>query len=312
MNTKSVEITVFTCTYNRLATISRTYESLLSQTHKNFEWVIVDNGSTDDTISYLKSIEHNAPFPIRIHRRETNTGFQNAYNKGIAMANGEFYICLDSDDACVPESLTRLMEIWHSIPETVQHEFVGVTVNCEDQHGNLVGDLYPETPFDSNNLETEMRYKIKGEKWGLLKLEILRQYPFPVSDQHINPSLVWRAISRQYKTRYTNDVLRIYYINESGREDQISFHRNRKEAAFGKRLNAMELLNKDINWFTSAPFIFAKNAMNYSRNSFLLGLKTSDQLSDIQPFLSKVLVALSFPYGAIWSQMVSSKEAHLN
>ena len=302
-----MKISVFTCTYNRLDTLRRTFDALKQQTFTDFEWVLVDNGSTDGTVAAVEEWIKEVEFPVTIHRIEKNSGFQNAYNAGIALCSGEFFVNLDSDDSCVPHALERFIELWGTVPDQDKESFVGVTVNCEDQYGSLVGDSFPKDPLDSNSLETELRYRIKGEKFGILRLDVLRKFPFPASEFHINPSIVWRAISREYQTRYTNDILRIYYINEKDREDQVTFHLNSFETAYGKWLNSRAMLNEYMDWFFTAPFIFLKNAMNYSRNAFLLDHSLGDQISDIQTIAGKILVMISMPYGKLWSFLARKK-----
>lgn len=307
MASDDIIISVFTCTFNRLDTLRRTFESLKAQSFKNFEWILVDNGSTDETSKVVPSWIPEADFPIILQRRETNTGFQSVYNEGVRLARGGFFLSLDSDDMCVPEALECLMERWNSIPREQQSKFVGVTVCCNDQHGNLVGDEFPVSPLDSNILEIEMHHKVKGEKWGLLRVDVLKDFPFPDTEHHIHLGHIWRAIARTYLTRYTNDKLRIYYIEEDSREDQLSYHLSPYKSAYGKRLNSHDYLNYDISWFSSAPLIFIKNALNYSRNSYLLGDSAAQQLKNVKPLLAKILVAISLPYGFWWASNAARK-----
>ena len=184
---------MFTCTYNRQETLRRTFEALKQQTFTDFEWVLVDNGSTDGTLVAVDKWIKEVDFPVTVHRIETNSGFQNAYNAGISLCRGEFFLNLDSDDSCVPNALERFLELWETIPPQDRQNFVGVTVNCEDQYGNMVGEKFPEDPLDSNSLEKEMRYRVKGEKWGILRLDVLRKFPFPTSEFHINPCLLYTS-----------------------------------------------------------------------------------------------------------------------
>ena len=98
--------TVFTPTYNRAHTLSRVYKSLADQTFKNFEWLIVDDGSTDGTKVLIEKWTEEASFPIRYFYQE-NQGKHIAHNLGVKKARGELFLSLDSDDTCVPEALER-------------------------------------------------------------------------------------------------------------------------------------------------------------------------------------------------------------
>src|SRR5437762_2817315 len=95
--------TVFTPTYNRAGTLPRVYESLKAQTFRDFEWIIVDDGSADSTQELVQSWIGDLDFPIRYFRQQ-NQGKHVAVNLGVKEARGEFFLNLDSDDACVPEA----------------------------------------------------------------------------------------------------------------------------------------------------------------------------------------------------------------
>src|ERR1700687_2026026 len=106
--------TVFTPTYNRAGTLPRVYESLRLQTFRDFEWLVVDDGSKDNTEELIKEWQAKAEFPIR-YIRPQNQGKPAATNRATQEAQGEFIATVDSDDACVPESLERLKYHWDAI-----------------------------------------------------------------------------------------------------------------------------------------------------------------------------------------------------
>ncbi|MGK6699482.1 glycosyltransferase family A protein [Acinetobacter baumannii] len=94
----SIELTIFTPSYNRAHTLHRVYESLQVQTLQNFEWIIIDDGSIDNTEDVVKDIINKSKFPI-IYIKQENSGKQAAWNKAVSLAKGEYFCCLDSDDS---------------------------------------------------------------------------------------------------------------------------------------------------------------------------------------------------------------------
>ena len=134
------------------------------------------------------------------------------------LAEGEFLLVLDSDDACVTNALERLKYHWDNIDDQEQNEFSGVTSLCEDQHGKLVGDPFPQDILDSDSLELRYRYKVEGEKWGFQRTELLRRNPFPedLRQTYVPEDIIWNKIARKYKTRFINEQLRIYWIEQHG------------------------------------------------------------------------------------------------
>ena len=134
--------TVFTATFNRARVLHRVYDSLRAQTFRDFEWLVVDDGSTDGTGALVAAWRAEADFPIR-YRYQENRGKHVACNRAVAEARGRFFLTLDSDDACVPQALARLNRHWEEIPEREQPGFSAVTVLCMDVAGRIVGDRFP-------------------------------------------------------------------------------------------------------------------------------------------------------------------------
>lgn len=289
--------TVFTATYNRARTLPRVYESLSCQTFRDFEWLIVDDGSTDDTARLVSGWQDQSNFPIRYFPRK-HEGLSAAKNFGVQEAKGLLFLILDSDDACVPHALERFKYHWDSIPPTLRADFSAVTALCVDQHGNLVGDEYPDSPTDSNTIESRYRLKVKGEKWGFHRTDVLRRFPFPVSDQLSVPEgLVWHAISTEYKTRYVNERLRIYWCNEADRTDQVSHHQSFAAGAPGTVLFLTHVLNHDIGWFAVAPGQFFWETMQYCRFSFHAQKSCIVQVKTLENALARLLWGVAVPAG---------------
>jgi glycosyltransferase involved in cell wall biosynthesis len=116
--------TVFTATYNRAHTLHRAFDSLCAQSFRDFEWLVVDDGSTDDTANLIDKWIKTANFPIR-YFRQPNSGKHIAHNLAIREARGQFFTVIDSDDALMPAALERAHNLWHEIPETERYKFCG-------------------------------------------------------------------------------------------------------------------------------------------------------------------------------------------
>ena len=291
--------TVFTPTYNRARTLHRVYESLCAQTFRDFEWLIVDDGSTDETESLVSEWSGKSDFPIRYFYQE-NSGKHVAFNKAVQRANGAFFLPLDSDDACVPEALERFKFHWDSIPENLKEKFSAVTALCMDEDGRIVGDKFPSDVFDSDSLEIKYRYKIYGEKWGFHKTKVLKKFPFPEPEgvKFIPEGIVWSAIARHFKTRFVNEVLRIYYQENTGDENAFSGTKDPKKYASGQALWHESILNNEIDWFWYAPWRFLRSAILFSRYSFHSKGAFKSQMAELKNFRAKFLwlIGLSISY----------------
>jgi len=292
--------TVFTPTFNRAHTLNRVYESLRSQTFKNFEWLVIDDGSTDDTRQQVEKWSREGRMAIR-YECQSHEGKHTAYNRALDLAQGELFLPLDSDDACVPQALERFKHHWDEIPPQIRSEFSGVCGLCLDQHGKVVGDRFPRDVFDSDSLEIFFRYRIKGEKWGFHRTDILRHFRFPdiVEANYIPESVVWFATARNYKERYVNEALRIYWTEPAGSTDQLTARFVASRHAPGRHFYYKTVLNEYADWLPRAWLEFARIAANYARMSFHLRNGPRHQAGDIRPCASKLLWAAMLPVGLV-------------
>jgi glycosyltransferase involved in cell wall biosynthesis len=217
------------------------YESLKNQTFKDFEWLVVDDGSSDGTADLIKGWQAEGLLTIRFFYQE-NKGKHVAFNRGVAEAQGELFLSLDSDDACVPSALERFNYHWHGIPVAEREHFSGVTCLCMNAEGEIVGTRFPATVMDTDPIALAVKHKVKGEKWGFHRTEILRQYPFPVfsGERFVPEGVVWNRIGRKYKLRFIDEPLRIYEYLSDGLTASIV--RIRAHSPLGARLYYFEFL----------------------------------------------------------------------
>lgn len=292
--------TVFTPTFNRAHTLHRVYESLKNQTYQNFEWIIIDDGSTDHTHELVKRWKKDTDFPIRYFWQE-NKGKHVAFNHAVREAKGELFLPLDSDDACIPTALERFNYHWESIPLKKRDNFTGVCALCMDQNGKLVGDIFPFYSIDSDSLEIKYRYKVKGEKWGFNRVDILKKYRYPEHEnmKFILEGFVWYAIAKDYKTRFINEILRIYYVQDSEKSDQLSKKISNAEETISKKyavggfLYYEFLLNNNIKWLQHEPMEFFMYAINCIRFSLHSDRTMRDVIKGIYTPHGKILILMA-------------------
>ncbi|MGA3031396.1 MAG: glycosyltransferase family 2 protein [Candidatus Limnocylindrales bacterium] len=288
--------TVFTPTYNRAATLARVYESLQRQTLRDFEWLILDDGSEDGTAELVERWRAASSFPIR-YVWQRNQGKHVAFNRGVGLARGELFLTIDSDDECVPVALERLMYHWNEIPSASRSCFAAVTGLCMDQNGRIIGDRFPRDVLDSNSIELVYRYKVRGDKWGFTRTDILRDFPFPADGTKFIPeSVVWDEIATKYSTRYVNEVMLIAWIRPRAGS------RERSEAAslYARGLARWNLyvLNRHLGWFRYDPIRFVLSAVRYTRFSSLDRQSPLEQLHQLRSPGARLLWLLTLPLGA--------------
>jgi glycosyltransferase involved in cell wall biosynthesis len=292
--------TVFTPTYNRAHTLHRVFDSLHAQTLRDFEWLVIDDGSTDNTRELVAGWAVNAGFPIR-YLRQDHAGKHMAHNFAAREARGQFFLPLDSDDAYVPQALERMAYQWNTIPIDQQPSFCGVGGLCVDQHGKLVGEGFPSDPLDADMRERHYVYRVQGEKCVAVLTDIVRQFPFPkiALAQYLPEGIVWLEMAKTFKIRWVNEVLRIYYIDDA--EPGVSVARRRTLGAhvIGRRYYYIWLLNNDLEYFFHFPTPFLKAALMLPIVTWLAQQSFWSILASLNNSRAKVLVWLALPLASM-------------
>lgn len=208
------KLTLFTPCYNGGKTISRLFDCVEAQTCKEFEWIIINDGSIDDTDEVIRSRITSSSFSnIRYKSNPQNKGKHRIWNEAVDMANGELFLPIDCDDTILEESVSFFIEKWDNIsnPEW----FSGINVCCfAPNTGNVVGDLYAEDALITDNLELIYKYRLKGEHWGCIKTDVAKKIKFPEikSNYYSGTYLISSIALTGLKLICFNKALRGYYI----------------------------------------------------------------------------------------------------
>jgi len=291
MSSQKVIFTVFTPTYNRAHLLGRAFQSLKEQTFHEFEWVIVDDGSTDGTQDLVARWAKESDFPIS-YVWQPNSGKHVAINRGVAMAKGELFVILDSDDWLAPAALERLLYHWESIPPELRGSYAGVAGLYAYPSGKIVGSPFPRPVIDSNAVEIRTKYRVKGDKFGMNRTDVLREFSFPENlGRYVTPSLVWNRIARKYRIRYVNEILAYKEYQAGG----LSAHsiEIRARSSVAARTYYRELVELEGLY---VPFFDRLRACaNYIRFSFHGKVPLRKQCKEISR--RKMYYFLGFPIG---------------
>lgn len=206
-----MEITVFTPTHNRGYIIRNLYESLKKQTFEDFEWVVIDDGSTDNTEELFSEIlEKDNSFSI-VYKKVENGGKHRAINKGLELASGRLFFIVDSDDVLPYDSLEIIVKYEREIPDSQKSSYAGVCGLRGADKNNYLGTTFSGGWLDITYLETQ-KNGIYGDKAEVYYTDLLKRYPFPEyeNEKFILESVVWNLIGADgFKLRYFNEC--VYY-----------------------------------------------------------------------------------------------------
>jgi glycosyltransferase involved in cell wall biosynthesis len=299
--------TVFTPTYNRAHTLHRVFDSLCAQTFRDFEWLVVDDGSTDKTPELIEKWTTTSEFPIR-YFRQLHSGRHIAHNLAIREARGEMWTGIDSDDALIPHALERIRCLWLGIPESERSKFLAVVGLCRDQHGKMVSRPFPTSPFDLDAREYLFAHRrFGGEKWGAGAMDAVRRFPFPeiAGTNFIPEGVHGLQMARTGRMiRFVNEVFRIYYVNDAETGATLSGRREIANSAPGRVYYYLWLLNNEMDYFRRAPLPFIKAAAmlpvvtRYSKRPF------PDVWRELKNWRAKLLVSAALPFSPLLSLYV--------
>lgn len=277
-------ITVFTPTYNRGTLLNRLYQSLSAQSYKNFEWIIVDDGSSDDTaliVELLQSNHLSNDFPILYHKKE-NGGKHTAINVGVKKAQGDLFFIADSDDILPSNALLTIAKVWEQTKDDIS---IGGICGFDGDlsGGDLIGTGFPKDLYlnklslsdntnvnyiDSTTRQVRFGLGIEGDMKEVFRTSVLREFPFPeIKDEKFCPeALLWNRIASKYKLRHINQIIYLVEYQQDGISAAIT--RSRMNSPIATTMTYAEMLRYDI------PLkIKIKSAVNYWRFYFCLSIE---------------------------------------
>ena len=199
-------LTIFTPAYNRAHTLPRTYESLLAQRCKDFVWLIVDDGSKDNTGELVRSWqERDNGFEIRYIYKE-NGGMHTAHNTAYEHIDTELNTCIDSDDCMAPGAVEKILGKWEQVRD---RGYAGIIALDSDMDGNIIGQGFPEEMTET----TLVGYYAaggSGDKKLIYRTDVINSYPpYPVfeGERYVALAYKYRLIDQDYKLAVLNEVV---------------------------------------------------------------------------------------------------------
>lgn len=286
-------LTVFTPAYNRAHTISRTYNSLLGQTCKDFEWLIIDDGSSDNTQELVEGWIAENKIPIRYIRQE-NQGMHGAHNTAYRNIHTELNTCIDSDDWMPADAVEKIITFWKQYGSD---KFAGIIGLDQTEDGKVIG-----TDFPANLKETTLQGYYAGGGSGDKKLvyrtEIIQQYPeYPLfeGERYVGLAYKYMLIDRDYKLLTLNEPLVIveYQLDGSSYNMYRQYWRNPKGFSFFRRTEMV-----------CAPTLKRRfvSCIHYVASSIIARDK-----SFLKESPQKLLTALAFLPGLLWYFRIRAK-----
>ncbi len=199
-------ITVFTPAYNRAHTLPRTYESLCAQRSKDFVWLIVDDGSVDNTAELVKKWQgEDVGFEIRYIYKE-NGGMHTAHNTAYENIDTELNVCIDSDDKLADGAIEAIARKWEAVRDK---GCAGIIALDADFDGKIIGKGFPDD-LDETTLSGYYAAGGAGDKKLVYRTDVIRSYPeYPTfeGEKYVSLAYKYLLIDQNHKLAVLNKVL---------------------------------------------------------------------------------------------------------
>lgn len=266
------KITVFTPTYNRAYCIHQLYESLLRQSSNDFEWLVIDDGSTDKTKKLVQGWIDENKMSIKYHYKK-NGGMHTAHNDAISLIETELNICIDSDDYLMDDAIKSVINCWN---QNSIREYAGILgLNCYKSGDIVSSNEFPENVKFGKYSKLKNKYNIVGDVKFIYNTNILKKYPaYPVfEDEKFVPlGYKYRLIDKDYNMLFLNKKICVVEYMEDGSTRNIfrQYYKNPKGFAFSRLVTMNNMHSVKDNFVQTIHFIaesmLAKNKI-FKNNS---------------------------------------------
>lgn len=291
-------LSILTATYNRGYCLHNLYRSLLEQTKYSFEWLIVDDGSTDETENLVRTwMKEQTPFPVRYIKKE-NGGKHTALNVGIRQAFGRYVFIVDSDDTLTADAVEKI-EAWCKDIED-DGKFAGVSgcKGCRD--GSRVGQFPMKSAYiDATNIERHPKH-LMGDKAEIYRTDLLKKYPFPEfpGERYLPENIVFDEIAHDgYSLRWYRDIIYLCEYQNDGLSKNIL--KNRKNSFHGYTLakkKAWRYYPFPYNWKALVSYIDSALACGKSKNDIMQNMEIHGSTYFLAQILSFVKTRITKRY----------------
>lgn len=198
-------LTIFTPTYNRAYILHQLYDSLLRQTNESFEWLIIDDGSSDNTKQLVDEWIAEGRLTIR-YVYQSNQGMHGAHNTAYELITTELNMCIDSDDYLPEDAVDKIVNFWTNNKSSAVAGFVGLDAYV---NGTVIGSLLPEQLQSSSLFDLYYKHGVSGDKKLVYRTELTRQYPYPLfeGERYVGLAYKYYMLDQHYKLLMLNEVL---------------------------------------------------------------------------------------------------------
>ncbi|WNB92459.1 glycosyltransferase family 2 protein [Bacillus sp. NEB1478] len=288
------QLTVFTPTFNRAYCLNKCYESLKQQTSKDFIWLVIDDGSTDDTKDLVQSWIDEKAIQISYHWQK-NQGMHGAHNTAYELIETELNVCIDSDDYMPEDAVEKILTFWNKYGSD---QVSGIIALDSDTENQIIGSKLPDHIKHSTLFDLYNKHSVTGDKKLVYRSELAKKNPYPVfeNEKYVGLAYKYYMLDKEFNMLLMNEVLCcVEYLPDGSSLNMMNqYRRNPRGFAFYRK----ELMKLP---FASLSFKF-RQAIHFVSSNLLM--KNWKFLNDTP---RKDLTILAIPFGFLLYLYISNK-----
>lgn len=292
---KMKTLTIFTPSYNRAYCLHKCYESLVNQKNQDFLWLIIDDGSTDNTKDIVKEWMSENKIKIKYQYQE-NQGMHGAHNTAYEIINTKLNTCIDSDDCASPDAVEKILNAWQVIKD--KKEFAGLVGLDADQDGNIIGTKIPEHLTKTTLYDIYNKHGVIGDKKLVYRTEVVKKYPsYPIYEEErfVPLGYLYQLIDQDYKLYPVNEFFcEVEYMQDGSSMNMLKQYRRHPKGFAFSRKSRMQL---DENF----KGVF-KNSIHYVSSSIF-----SKNSAFLKESPKKLITIMAIPFGILLNLYIKIK-----
>lgn len=289
---------IATTTYNMADTLHRTYRSIVAQTYRNFYWLIIDNGSSDETEQLAKKMIEEALIDIEYIKKEHGIR-ATALNMMLDKISGDLCVEVHADDELKSDCLDIFAKEWEKIPEEQKKYYWAMAAHCEDSNmHSLVGKKFPNRINQNSRKAWKYSFHTIGEKHYAMNVSLVKTKRFnldvPPNITYIGEALLWLELQKEYLMWFVNKTTRIYYDDSPNRYTAVEGKQITKQARENAYYCNIMIVNT-IFRFHRKPFnIFVKTLLTAAYNGIICGKSYYFIKRDLNSRLANALLVIGW------------------
>ena len=290
-------LTIFTPTYNRGYTINKCYESLKRQTDKNFKWLVIDDGSTDNTKDLIMKWKEEADFEITYVYKK-NGGMHTAHNTAYEIIDTELNVCIDSDDYLTDDAVEIIVNEWQQVRSD---KLAGIGALDIFESGEVIGIKFPNDLKQAKYFDIYNKHGVYGDKKFVYRTDLIKKFPYPEyeGEKYVGLDYKYKKLDENYELALVNkSICVVEYMEDGSSMNMLNQYRKNPKGWCFFRLENLKIEKSSLKY----KF---KECMHYVSSSIM-----SKNKNFISKSPQKLLTIISIPFGlALYSYiMLKTKE----